>query len=75
MPNQSNWRPPYEAALREADDNKLNQCIAEAIRAIYDRLEDALHGRQPLDNEERRAIQAASQTLRSLKQQRQRGAA
>ena len=36
----ANWRPLYEAAILELDHRKMVERIAEAERAIMDRMED-----------------------------------
>lgn len=58
----------YEKALLEIEDDKLSMRIEHAQQAINDWREDALHGRMPLDERERRALDDASRTLRLLQQ-------
>jgi hypothetical protein len=64
------WRRFYETALLETDEDKVSQSIEDAVQAIDDRREDALQGRMPLDERERRALDDASRTLRFLQQER-----
>jgi hypothetical protein len=71
MNHSGNWQPAYEAVLMQEGGETRNQRIDAAIHAIDDRLEDALHGRSPLDSTERLAIMDASRTLRFLKEHRQ----
>src|SRR5438045_1367117 len=57
------WKQSYDAALREKDDGKRQQRMAAAKNAIVDRLEDSLHGRQPLSCSERVQIEQACREL------------
>ena len=51
--NGSHWESLYNDAIAELDPIKLLDKIAVAERAIGVRLEDALHGRNPIDANER----------------------
>jgi hypothetical protein len=66
--NQSSvWQSLYSDALVELDPIKLLQKIDVAQEAIGDRLNGALHGRNPIDSDERQAIEDARHNLRFLK--------
>jgi hypothetical protein len=65
--NGSNWESFYNDAVAELDPTKLLDKIGAAQRAIGDRLEDALHGRNPIDGDERQAIEDARYNLHFLK--------
>jgi len=70
MIQEGSWRWFYEKALLETDEDEVSHSIEGALEAINDRREDALHGRMPLDERERRALDDASRTLRFLQQER-----
>ena len=59
------WKSFYEAALLEMEvpDGKQYQRLEVAKNAIVDRLEDSLHGREPLSSAERVQIEEACRTL------------
>ena len=59
------WKPYYDEALSEfeVDDAKRHQRLQTAKNAIIDRLEDSLHGREPLSGAERVQIEDACRTL------------
>jgi hypothetical protein len=61
------WQSLYSDALVELDPIKLLQKIDAAQEAISDRLNDALHGRDPIDVDEWRAIEDARHNLQFLK--------
>ena len=61
------WKSHYEAALREKDDRRRYQRMQAAKNAIVDRLEDSLHGRQPLSSAERVQIEEACRELLLLR--------
>jgi hypothetical protein len=63
MDRQWNWKTRYDAALREKDDGRRQQRMQAAKNAIVDRLEDSLHGRQPLSSAERVQIEEACREL------------
>ena len=68
MPSVSSdygWKPLYEAALFEADGNKILGRIAVARRAILDRIEFTLTNPSP---SEQRAMDDALRNLRRLAQ-------
>jgi hypothetical protein len=65
--NGSAWQSLYNDAVAELDQVQLLQKIGAAQRAIGDRLEDALHGRNPIDADERQAIEDARYNLHFLK--------
>ena len=54
----------YEAVLCETNSIKMREKIEVARNAINDRLEDSLHGHEPLEGEERQAIDNALRCLR-----------
>jgi hypothetical protein len=62
-----NWQSLYNDAVVELDRIKLLERIAAAQRAIGNRLEDALQGRNPIDADERQAIEDARHNLYFLK--------
>lgn len=57
------WKARYEAALGERDDRTRLERMKAAKAAIVDRLEDSLHGRQPLTSAERVQIEEACRRL------------
>jgi len=59
------WKVFYGRALAEIEavEGKQDQCLQAAKNAIIDRLEDSLHGRQPLSSAERVQIEDACRTL------------
>jgi len=61
------WKNRYDAALREEDDHRRSQRMQAAKNAIVDRLEDSLHGRQPLSSAERVQIEEACRELLLLR--------
>lgn len=63
------WKAYYDQALQEigGDVGKRHECLQAAKNAIADRLEDSLHGREPLSNAERSQIQNACRTLLLLR--------
>jgi hypothetical protein len=67
MDRNNNWQSLYEAVLLETNSVKVREKIEVVRKAINDRLEDSLHGRQFLDSEERHAIDMALRCLRLLK--------
>jgi hypothetical protein len=62
-----NWQSLYNDAVVELDRIKLMERIAATQRAIGDRLEDALQGRNPINANERQAIEDARYNLHFLK--------
>jgi len=56
------WQAQYDAAIRAPD---FLECIAAAKQEIYDRLEDHLQQRQPIDAAEWQAIKKALCFLRN----------
>jgi hypothetical protein len=62
-----NWQSLYNDAVVELDRIKLLERIAAVQRAIGDRLEDALQGRNPIDANERQLIEDARYNLHFLK--------
>jgi hypothetical protein len=62
-----NWQSLYNDAMVELDRIKLLERIAAVQRAIGDRLEDALQGRNPIDANERQLIEDARYNLHFLK--------
>jgi hypothetical protein len=62
-----NWQSLYNDAVVELDRIKLLERIAAAQRAIGDRLEDALQGRNPIEANERQLIEDARYNLYFLK--------
>jgi hypothetical protein len=65
--NGSHWESLYDDAIAELDPIILLDKIAVAERAIGDRLEDALHGRNPIDAPEQQLIEDARHNLYFLK--------
>jgi hypothetical protein len=65
--NGSNWLTLYNDAVVELDPIKLLDKIEVAQKAIGDRLEDALHGRNPINANEQQLIEDARQNLHFLK--------
>ena len=66
--NQSSvWQSLYSDALVELDPIKLLQKIDAAQKAIGDRLNDALGGRNPIDVDEWQAMEDARHNLQFLK--------
>jgi hypothetical protein len=61
------WKNRYLAALRGDDDGRRPQRMQAAKNAIVDRLEDSLHGRQPLSSAERVQIEEACRELLLLR--------
>jgi hypothetical protein len=61
----SKWRPVYDRAVRELDDAKSHERIAEARNAILDRAEEILT--DPA-SEERVALKQALRTLKLLEE-------
>jgi hypothetical protein len=61
------WKSHYDAALQEKDDRRRHQRMQAAKSAIVDRLEDSLHGRQPLSSAERVEIEEACRELLLLR--------
>jgi hypothetical protein len=62
-----NWLTLYNDAVVELDPIKLLDKIEAAQKAIGDRLEDALHGRHPINGNERELIEDARRNLYFLK--------
>ena len=63
-----NWLTLYNDAIVELDPIKLLVKIEAAQKAIGDRLlEDALHGRNPINGNERELIEEARRSLNFLK--------
>jgi hypothetical protein len=62
-----NWQSLDNDAVVELDRIKLMERIAATQRAIGDRLEDALQGRNPINANERQAIEDARYNLHFLK--------
>ena len=65
--NCSNWQSLYNDAVAELDPPLLLQKIEAAQKAIGDRLEDALHGRNPINADELQLIEDARHNLHFLK--------
>jgi hypothetical protein len=65
--NGSNWQSVYNDAVAELDPTLLLRKIEAAQKALDDRLEDALHGRRPIDPNERQLIEDARHNLYFLK--------
>jgi hypothetical protein len=68
--NGSAWQSLYDDAVAEFDQLQHYNCCKKfgaAQRAIGDRLQDALHGRNPIDADERQAIEDARYNLHFLK--------
>lgn len=61
------WQSSYEAAMFETQSAFIEIRIAEAENALFDRLEDELHGRCSLDANERQAIHDARKLLAVLR--------
>ena len=64
--SRSIWQERYTRAILELDQGKLPERIAEARRAIRDRVEEILAGLQMSPDEERRALNNALRNLRLL---------
>lgn len=64
------WKIYYDTVLQdiEVDDGNRHQRLQAAKNAIVDRLEDSLHGREPLTNAERVQIEDACRTLLLLRE-------
>jgi hypothetical protein len=62
-----NWQSLYNDAVVEVDRIKLLERIAATQKAIGDRLEDALQGRNPIDANEQQLIEDARYNLHFLK--------
>jgi len=64
------WKSCYDAASLEIeiDDGKRQMRLEAAKNAIADRLEDSLHGRQPLGSTERVQIEEACRMLLLLRE-------
>ena len=67
MSNNGDWQKLYYDAVVELDPVQLLQKIEAAQRAIGDRLNDALHGKYPIDANEQQAIEDAQHNLYFLK--------
>jgi hypothetical protein len=65
--NNGDWQTLYYDAVAELDPAQLLQKIEAAQRAISERLNDALHGRNPIDAYEKQLIEDARHTLGFLK--------
>lgn len=63
----SAWQSLYNDAVAELDRIKLLPKIEAAQKAIGDRLEGALHGRNPINANEQQAIKDARYNLHYLK--------
>ena len=63
----ANWRLRYEAAILELDHSRMVERIAEAERAIMDRIEDVKRS----DGSESEALMNALDAPRALSQDRQ----
>jgi hypothetical protein len=61
------WLTLYNDTVVELDPIKLLDKIEVAQKAISDRLEDALHGRNPINANEQQLIEDARQNLHFLK--------
>lgn len=61
------WKSHYDSALSEKDDHRRHQRMQTAKNAIVDRLEDSLHGRQPLSSAERIQLEEACRELLLLR--------
>jgi hypothetical protein len=70
MEGRWEWKSRYDDALRETDELRRQQRVDAAKHAIVDRLEDSLHGREPLDSAERVQIEEACRELLLLRNQR-----
>jgi hypothetical protein len=64
--NEYPWDAQYRTAM-QGQHPDLFACLEAAESKIYDRLEDALQGRQRLHSAEFRAINEALRSLRSLR--------
>lgn len=65
------WKTCYAAALLEfEDEGKRHHYLQAAKNAIIDRLEDSLHGRQPLSSAERVQIEDACRRLLHVRERR-----
>lgn len=67
METRWDWKLRYDDALREKDGPRRHQRMEAAKNAIVDRLEDSLHGRQPLSSMERVQIEDACRNLLLLR--------
>jgi hypothetical protein len=67
METRWEWKSRYDAALREKDDRRRQQRMQSVKNAIVDRLEDSLHGRQPLSRAERVEIEEACRNFLLLR--------
>lgn len=67
METRWDWKLRYDDALREKDGSRRHQRMEAAKNAIVDRLEDSLHGRQPLSSMERVQIEDACRNLLLLR--------
>jgi hypothetical protein len=65
--NYSAWKLLYNDAVVELDRIALLAKIEMAQKAIGDRLDDALHGRNPINVDEQQAIEDARHNLYFLK--------
>ena len=70
METRWEWKSHYDSALQEKDDHRRHQRMQAAKNAIVDRLEDSLHGREPLTSAERVQIEEACRELLLLRSQR-----
>ena len=61
------WKARCDAALGERDDRRRHERMKAAKNAIVDRLEDSLHGREPLTSVERVQIEEACRRLLLLR--------
>ena len=61
------WQSLYYDAVAELDPTALLRRIEAAQRAIVDRLDESLHGRNPMDAIEQQAIEDARRSLYFLK--------
>jgi hypothetical protein len=61
------WQALYNDAVVELDPILLLQKIEAAQKVIVDRLDDAVHGRGPIADDERQAIEDARHSLYFLK--------
>ena len=67
MNQDRDWQSLYNDAVAELDPITLLQKIEAAQRAIIDRLDDAVHGRNLIDDDEHQAIEDARHNLYFLK--------
>jgi len=67
MTQTRDWQTLYNDAVVELDPILLLQKIDAAQKAIGDRLDDALHGRGPIADDEQQAIEDARHSLYFLK--------